>query len=103
MAKSEQIFRIKPKFKKLIKIKSAENETTNSELVNQIIKSIKTKNLNFKIYLNKSKLNYDNVQASYVLEDSNKKKIEKAANKYDLKKSQVLNLFLSYYFNEPLE
>ncbi|OIJ29079.1 hypothetical protein [Staphylococcus sp. LCT-H4] len=102
MAKSEQIFRIKPKFKKLIKIKSAEIDMSNSELVNQIVKTTKSNDLAIKIYKNKSKLNYDNVQASYMIQDTNKKKIEKIAIKHDLKKSQVLNLFLSHYFNEPL-
>lgn len=102
MAKSEQIFRIKPKFKKLIKIRSAEIDSNNSEIVNYILKSIKPSDLSIQIYKNQSKLNYDNVQASYMIENSNKKKIEKIADKHDLKKSQVLNLFLSHYFNEPL-
>lgn len=102
MAKSEQIFRIKPKFKKLIKIRSAEIDSNNSEIVNYILKSIKPSELSIQIYKNQSKLNYDNVQASYMIENSNKKKIEKIADKHDLKKSQVLNLFLSHYFNEPL-
>lgn len=102
MAKSEQIFRIKPKFKKLIKIKSAEIDINNSELVNQIVKTTKPNDLAIQIYKNKSKLNYDNVQASYMIQDSNKKKIEKIALKHDLKKAQVLNLFLSHYFNEQL-
>ncbi len=74
MKKSEQIFRIKPKFKKLIKITSAEMDLTNSDLVNLIVKSVKPSELNIKIYKNKSKLNYDNVQASYMLQASNKKK-----------------------------
>lgn len=86
MAKSEQIFRIKPKFKKLIKIKSAEIDINNSELVNQIVKTTKPNDLAIQIYKNKSKLNYDNVQASYMIQDSNKKKIEKIALKHDLKK-----------------
>lgn len=102
MGKSEQIFRIKPKFKKLIKIKSAEAELNNSELVNLIIKSTNKSELAVNIYKNKSKLNYDNVQAAYIIEDSNKKKIEMISSKHDLKKSQVLNLFLSHYFNETL-
>lgn len=102
MTKSEQIFRIKPKFKKLIKISSAEIGINNSELVNQIVKRTKPNDLAIQIYKNKSKLNYDNVQASYMIQDSIKKKIEKIALKHDLKKSQVLNLFLSHYFNEPL-
>lgn len=102
MAKTEQIFRIKPKFKKLIKIRSAEIDSNNSEIVNYILKSIKPSDLSIQIYKNQSKLNYDNVQASYMIENSNKKKIEKIADKHDLKKSQVLNLFLSHYFNEPL-
>ncbi|HDP4173504.1 TPA: hypothetical protein P6O31_002641 [Staphylococcus aureus] len=102
MAKSEQIFRIKPKFKKLIKLRSAETDLNNSELVNKILKSTKASDLEIQIYKNKSKLNYDNVQASYMIEDSNKKKVEKIASKHDLKKSQVLNLFLSHYFNESL-
>lgn len=102
MTKSEQIFRIKPKFKKLIKISSAEIDINNSELVNQIVKRTKPNDLAIQIYKNKSKLNYDNVQASYMIQDSNKKKIEKIALKHDLKKSQVLNLFLSHYFNEQL-
>ncbi|MGK4468437.1 hypothetical protein [Mammaliicoccus sciuri] len=102
MEKTEQIFRIKPKFKKLIKLRSAEIDLNNSELINQILKSTKAKDLSIEIYKNKSKLNYDNVQVSYMLEDSNKKKLEKIAIKHDLKKSQVMNLFLSAYFNEPL-
>ncbi|HCX2122095.1 hypothetical protein GO805_12825 [Staphylococcus aureus] len=103
MKKSEQIFRIKPKFKKLIKITSAEMDLTNSDLVNLIVKSVKPSELNIKIYKNKSKLNYDNVQASYMLQASNKKKIEQIASKHDIKKSQVVNLFFSKYFNEPLD
>lgn len=102
MAKSEQIFRIKPKFKKLIKIESAELGVTNSELVNSIIKKVKPNTLEIKFYKNKSKLDYDNVQSSYVIEASNKKKIDKIVNDHDLKKSQVMNLIFSYYFNEPL-
>jgi hypothetical protein len=103
LAKTEQIFRIKPKFKKLIKLRSLEIDLNNSELVNEILKSTKANDLEIQIYKNKSKLNYDNVQASYMIEDSNKKKIEKIAKKkHDLKKSQVLNLFLSHYFNESL-
>ena len=102
MAKSEQIFRIKPKFKKLVKLESAEIDLNNSEFVNKVLKSTKESDLDIHIYKNKSKLNYDNVQVSYMIEDSNKKKIEIIASKHDLKKSQVLNLFLSSYFNEPL-
>ena len=41
MAKNEQIFRIKPKFKKLIKLRSAEIDLNNSELVNEILKSLR--------------------------------------------------------------
>lgn len=77
-------------------------DLTNSDLVNLILKSVKPSQLKIKIYKNKSKLNYDNVQASYMIEESNKKKIEKISSKHDLKKSQVLNLFLSHYFNESL-
>ncbi|MCT2553858.1 MULTISPECIES: hypothetical protein [Staphylococcus] len=103
MQKYPRVFRIKSNTKQLIKITSAINDLNNSDFVEKIIQETDLSNIDFSSYDDYGKKNYNTIQATYTISSSSNEKIETAAQKHGLTRSQVLNLFLSKYLNIPID
>lgn len=98
--KNRYTFRISSTLKKQIEITSIKLDTNASALVNTILESRLVNQVNFYIYKNTKKLEYDNVQVRYQLTEENHNKILTFKEEFNITKSQVISAILSTYIHQ---